>query len=669
MVVIMKKKRIIFGALICLFSVAISGCSNEKISEDEIKIKTDFSKIIDPPLIKKIAMYNAGCINPLTNYDRDLGLIQALNPESLRIDLSIGKPYGTGGEKLVTSMDGNLVYDFSQLDAVVKKINAQNVLPYMSWCYIPAPLQENGQWNNLDTSKEDWKKIWYEIYYNYAKHYVDSNIQIGYHEIYNEPDLEYLKEWGVFDKNFEGFLKIEDFIEAYLDMYEYGSKAILEADPDASIGGPAYAMGEILDWTGIIARVKEKSLPMDFFSFHSYLDGDTWPKELYKVVSELATSEYFNTTAIHINEFTQLNNENGANKGLESPFNYFGGAADTLSGVMEAVEKTQVTYVHWAQFMESTAGDDPYGLIEKNGHVKAAYNALKAYNDMPVWRYNVEFNNEETGLKAVSAASEDKISMLVWNTEDEEKAFSFEGQNAPFKSGTMRVYRIDEEHASYFDTKEEELIANITKEKVNTQGTVWRGIIPAHAVVYITVNKDKKAVDFKREWTDFAKDIKTQYFFEDRFKKINGSYAHFQRNNWTTYLGMGDNDEAHANVAVIVEKLPDKFSIDFKTEGEIKQNDINSALGFRMDFHTSDGYTKSVYFHNGIYNEDRTADLAPWGDGKAPDVVVKFEGDITNIKLSDYTPSNFDGRAQLSFHMQNTGAGTRARLTLNKISN
>jgi len=131
---------------------------------------------------------------------------------------------------------------------------------------------------------------------------------------------------------------------------------------------------------------------------------------------------------------------------------------------------------------------------------------------------------------------------------------------------------------------------------------------------------------------------------------------------------MGDNDIAHANVAVISENLPNEFSIVFKTEGDVKQVDQNSALGFRMDFHTSDGYTKSVYFQNGIYNENRTADWAPWGDGDAPDMVVQFEGDIANIDLSDYVPNNFNGRVQLSFHMQNTGAGTRAKLTLNKIS-
>ena len=140
----MFKTRIKLFALTCLCTIAITGCS-DKIPEGEIRLQTDFSKMIDPPLLKKVAMYNAGCINPLTNYDRDLDLLQALNPESLRIDLSIGKPYGTGGEKLVTGTEGKLSYDFGQLDEVVKKINAQNVLPYMSWCYIPVPLQENGQ--------------------------------------------------------------------------------------------------------------------------------------------------------------------------------------------------------------------------------------------------------------------------------------------------------------------------------------------------------------------------------------------------------------------------------------------------------------------------------------------------------------------------------------------
>lgn len=99
-----------------------------------------------------------------------------------------------------------------------------------------------------------------------------------------------------------------------------------------------------------------------------------------------------------------------------SPYNYYTAAPKTLDTVMEAVNRTQIQWVHWAQFMESTAGYDPYGLIEHvNGNVKAAFNALKIYADMPVWRYESTFSKENTGLKSMVSSSDDKISLAIWN--------------------------------------------------------------------------------------------------------------------------------------------------------------------------------------------------------------------------------------------------------------
>ena len=177
-----------------------------------ITVSGNFSSVVDPPLLKKVAMYNAGCINPLSNYDRDIGRLTDLNTDALRIDLSIGKPGGTGSEHLVRSdyriydydpatgtrkVDiGSLQYDFALLDGIVSQMSALDVRPYMSWCYIPAPLQQDGRWNDLDQNVTNWQEVWEEVYYQYAKHYVDAGVKIGYHEIYNEPDLELLKCWG-----------------------------------------------------------------------------------------------------------------------------------------------------------------------------------------------------------------------------------------------------------------------------------------------------------------------------------------------------------------------------------------------------------------------------------------------------------------------------------------
>ena len=751
-------KKNIKGILMCSFLImGLTGCDKPQTSiypdDDEnidlsksIKLDVDLNQIVDPPLLKKIDMYNAGCIDPLSNYDRDFGRIKDLNTSALRIDLSIGKEDGlrylvsddydfydydatTGKYKVDVN---SLKYDFEGLNKIVKYMTDYDILPYMSWDYIPYPLQENGIWNNLDRNIENWQEVWEEVYYQYVKYYKDNNVKIGFHEVYNEPDLEILKCWGVFEESVQGFLSWEDFCNkeacspgegVYPDMYEYAAKGILRADPDATVGGPAFALGElgVEGWVGFLPRILDKQLPLDFYSFHTYLDGNTWfmseeerlsgaKNELEKIVSGLSNNPHFLNTAIHINEYTYLNNDNGALGGPSSPYNYYNGAPDILDGIMEAVDRTSIQWVYWAQFMESTSGYDPYGLITKDGKIKAVYNALKSYQDMPVWRYDATLSDPNANIKSLVSSDDDKIAILLWNQNDAtstngDKTITINLNNAKFNSGTRRVYRIDKNHASSFDgSASDELVAQNIKEVTNGNN-IWSGTIPAEGVVYITINKDG-AEDFTAydNRVKFANDIKTSYYFEDRYRgllgsrenyndfasNINGSYSHFDRTNWTMYLGMGDclgnssgefAGQAHANSSIICDNLPEKFTVSVKTEGDLKMINKNTTLGFRIDFYDneSESYTESVYFHNGLYREGRNPisqdhrlnglSIYPWGTKDIPNEVVMLNGNVWEIDLSKYAPEGWDattGKAILSFDMQNTGPNTRAQFELRK---
>ena len=749
---IIKKIYIFLLLMVCL--VGCNSCKGNIYPDDSedidlskaIGLDIDFNQIVDPPLLKKVDMYNAGCIEPITNYDRDFSRIKDLNTSALRIDLSIGKQeslkylvsddYGFYDYDAATGkfkVDINsLKYDFTGFDEIIKYYKDNDILPYISWDYIPYPLQENGIWNNLDRNVENWQEVWEEVYYQYVKYCKDNNIKIGFHEIYNEPDLEILKCWGVLDESIQGFLTWEDFCNGedcnpaggvYPDMYEYAVNGILRADPDATVGGPAFALGElgVEGWVGLLPRIIDKNIPMDFYSFHTYLDGDTWfmsdeqrlngdKNELEKIVAGLSNNQHFIKTAIHINEYTYLNNDNGALGGPSSPYNYYSGASDTLDAIMESVDRTSIQWIYWAQFMESTSGYDPYGLITKDGQIKAVYNAIKAYQDMPVWRYDAKLSDPNSGIRTIVSSDDDKISILLWNQNDatssiNDKTVTINLNNAKFNSGTRRVYRIDKNHASSLDgTASAELVAQNIK-KVSNGNNVWSGVVPAEGVVYITINKDG-AEDFTsyEDRIEFANDIKTSYYFEDRYRGllgsrenyndfnsgINGSYSHFDRTNWTMYLGMGDclgnssgefAGQAHANGSIICNNLPEKFTVSVKTEGDLKMINKNSTLGFRIDFYdeVSGEYTKSVYFHNGLYRDGRNPisqdscltglTIYPWGTEKTPDTVVACEGNIWEIDLSKYAPDGWsatNGKAILSFDMQNTGANTRAQFELRR---
>ena len=85
-----------------------------------------------------------------------------------------------------------------------------------------------------------------------------------------------------------------------------------------------------------------------------------------------------------------------------------------------------------------------------------------------------------------------------------------------------------------------------------------------------------------------------------------------------------------------------------------------------------------MYFHNGLYNENRDPNAQdprlsglpgyPWGTEANADEVFEIEGGVWNIKLSDYAPADWQtgDRVMISFDMQNTGKNTQAVFRLYK---
>ena len=103
---------------------------------------------------------------------------------------------------------------------------------------------------------------WARIACNIAKHYEG---KVSYFEIWNEPDLY---------KFFEGTK------EEICSIYEKTSLLIKKEVKGAKVGGMAFAIatGELSHY--FLKYVKEKNLPLDFYSFHRYHFD---PDEFYNV--------------------------------------------------------------------------------------------------------------------------------------------------------------------------------------------------------------------------------------------------------------------------------------------------------------------------------------------------------------------------------------------------
>jgi len=611
----------------------------------------DFSVGMDPPLVKKFAMYNAG-LPPFSNYQRDIDHIRSLRADHLRIDLGMGKLGSpeTTGRDVVKGSATQPIYDFSGLDRLAHMLLERDVLPYYAWCYVPFPLQRNPG-DSRTIRKDSAAFAAYRAFHRkFGEHYAargslarEGGPWVGYHEIYNEPDNPDFLE------NFDPFL----------EMYRAGSLGIREGDPDAVVGGPALAVG---DFPGraqaFMDYVKAYNLPLDFFSFHHYWSNENYAHELGAVHAALESDPRFRTVPVHINELNWSGGwigEGSINNGYSITPHIF----DIIGAVLGS---TDVVQASWAQFMESTYQDDAYGIIYRDGRLKAAYNAFRIYADMPEERKHVFGVPEGIGLMA--SAYGGKAVVVAWNRGDVSRPLTLDFTGIPFARGRLRVYRIDQNNASAGNGAYEGLRAVETGNLGDTFGANWTGTLPGKGVAYL-VWDDGTMEPFQEDKLRFppaqrpGRFLRTHHWFPDRNAS---TYAWFDRKSWVARLGMGDRKTGEALVAVRADSLSDRISIGLTEEGGSDPLSANSALALRIDY---EGIAPaSVLLHWGRPPADAAAGLA-WGTCRAADRTVRLDSAHTNIfDLKAAAPPGWNGVVVISFLMRDAGAGSRAAVTL-----
>lgn len=597
-------------------------------------VQVDFAKYTDTPLFKKFSMYNSGVVT-LNRYKRDLGLIDSLRADNLRIDMFMGN-HGTPFGNTVTGTLGHMVYDFHAIDEWAKLLNQYNVLPYISYCYIPVPLQRGGDWKSGPVSFEAWGQVLKTL----AQHFRTNGIPVGYQEIYNEPDLHDAFFTGTWDQ--------------YLQMYKYGSEGILRGDPDASVGGPASFdpnfLGSKLD--EFVNFVKTNRLPLDFFSFHSY--GPSYLSRISMVQDGLQNHPGFETTELHLNEF---NPEPGPYD-PGSAVDRYTMAPEVLDSINALLPETDVTDINWAQFM-----DDALGIVNSDGRITAAYNALRLYARMPVERVQVKVEPSLYQGHAMASTDGHTASVLLWNDGFLPQTFSVQMNHIPFPRGTVEVFRIDKHHGSGWDDPRTMQLQPVERiPNVVTNRYVWSGSIPEGGVVYLELRDGSHISEFTP--VALGRIIKITHDFTQRGQD---NYGMFDRRTWTAWLGMGSNSRAHSIVGVTADHLPSVLSVSFQPLSSPLINLENSSTeGLRIDYQVRGRYKKSVYFYNASLHAGQQM-VVPWGTRRAPDEAVAVSSlKHFSVQLSKYAPMQWNGRIILSYVLQATGQGTRVKVTIRK---
>lgn len=418
-------------------------------------ITADFRHRLDHPLSKSaFAIFNSGLVHAAT-YERDAEHLLSAHPEHCRIDIGWGAEWMDHPHPVAITTKAGMAYDFRDLDAIAAVLNTAGIRPYWSYCYIPEPFRpEGGSWRDLADVPG-----WAAMVHAYAQGAADRGVSVGYHEVYNEPDLR--------DERTGEAVFYSGDLRDYLEVYRATAPGLRKLDPQTPVGGPALALVHPDEhWIpAFLDAVTGEGLPLDFFSFHHY-GTYTLSTAIEKVLAQLDARPELAEVEAHLNEYNSF------------PIDYpRGGLQDSylIAGAMLAdfarlLAIPGVTMTSWAQFLDS--GHDNYsGMVDIDGATKPIFHAYRIYQDMPVDRYALSDSGVD-GVSGLAAQSPGRSCLLVWNRSSTDVTVDLNALGV--EAGVGRLVRIDAEHRG--DTVEELPVSGELR---------WQLALPRAGVVYL----------------------------------------------------------------------------------------------------------------------------------------------------------------------------------------
>lgn len=612
----------------------------------QTQIIADFSKRTGPPLIKtKFNVYQTP-LAPLQRMLNDQHLLKESGIRSLRFETAWGKSIDFNAPS-ITGTYPDFKYNRTGYTQFIKGLEAQLVYPLLTLTYTPDPLKLGKDWRDKPSSLEGYEKVTRD----FAAYWKSQQIMPIDYEVWNEPDFKVFFSGGKTD---------------YFDIYKAGAQGIKAGNKDAKVGGPVTAFN---GWyKDFLSFVKNNNLPLDFLSGHAYSNAGG---QLQAMKSALGTFDWPGVET-YLTEYASYKSVPGTDIREGGASERYIAAADFFKDAKMFLEHTELTKVYWAQWSDvellSKEGNwyyepktDKMGLIDLSGKPKALFNGFKIYNLMPVDRNEAIINNPN--VDALASSDAHNAGFVVWNLSDSATTITTALKKLPFKNGSVKIYRIDATHSSYFENKNNYNLVPLEIKKLSADQFSWTGKLPAKAVVFIQLKDNSGQSELKTNLV--AKDIRTYHWFWDRG---NTNYADFDRQTWIARLGMGSSkDTATAQIGVELTYVPQKLRIVAKTSGTPHIINDKSVLGYRLDFMDTNGnYVKSVLFHGTVYHNYH--EKLSWGKKNIADINLAIRVNDHTLNLKKLTPANFNGKILLTFILQNTGKNSSVTFKVYKAS-
>lgn len=271
--------------------------------------------------------------------------------------------------------------------------------------------QKQGTYPPADFAK--WARICEHIIRHYNEGWANGfHYNITYWEIWNEPDC--LNAATGHNPCWQGTM------ESFLDLFSVTLEHLKKCFPTLKIGGPALTRisDEKLD-RQILSAVKEKALPLDFFSFHGYTTNPHKYADAAVMARRLLDEYGFTDTEIILNEWNYIRGWKGDlwNYSLETERNLKGS-----SFIVAAMCAAQASPMDLFMYYDAR----PCGM---NGMFDIyTYKPLKGYYPFPMFNtlYQLgtfaQAQTDHESLYAVAATGAEGGALLLTHYDDRDDA-------------------------------------------------------------------------------------------------------------------------------------------------------------------------------------------------------------------------------------------------------
>lgn len=230
-------------SLLHLLILATSALAQNESSPPQVRVF--FNERLGPLQIDQMALGQGGLSDEPMWADR-VAEIRALQPRVIRLFI----------QEYFNLLPERGRYHFDTLDRSVDTILATGAKPVMCLCFKPRALFPQ---INQDIVEPNDYGAWEKLVFDLVRHYKSRNAGIQYWEVANEPDIG---EDGGCPYRFKP--------DSYVRYYQRTTAAILRADPEARVGGPALANSRSPILPALLAFCQTNGAPLHFVSWHIY---------------------------------------------------------------------------------------------------------------------------------------------------------------------------------------------------------------------------------------------------------------------------------------------------------------------------------------------------------------------------------------------------------------